>query len=121
MTIEPAQLTLPMIFDQGVQLPPLRWPSDWHFYRSPQWKLRRYSVLHKNSERNGGVACCDACGRAATRDNPLHVDHILPRSRYPHLELELSNLQVLCRDCNMGKSDRYSTDWQAKPPRPRHP
>ncbi|GAA0189743.1 hypothetical protein GCM10008944_01520 [Cytobacillus oceanisediminis] len=33
------------------------------------------------------------------------ADHILPSSRYPHLELERSNLQGACRPCNRAKSD----------------
>ena len=40
------------------------------------------------------------------------VDHIKPRSRYPALELTLTNLQVLCNDCNMGKSNDDETDFR---------
>lgn len=29
-----------------------------------------------------------------------HVDHILPRSRFPQYELDISNMQVLCEHCN---------------------
>jgi 5-methylcytosine-specific restriction endonuclease McrA len=28
------------------------------------------------------------------------------------LELTLSNLQVLCEDCNLGKSNTDATDWR---------
>jgi len=42
----------------------------------------------------------------------IHVDHIKPRSRYPELSLEIENLQVLCEDCNMGKSNVFETDWR---------
>ena len=40
----------------------------------------------------------------------MHVDHIKPRSKYPRLELDFDNLQVLCEDCNLGKSNRYKVD-----------
>ena len=55
------------------------------------------------------------CGHRGTQDNPLQVDHIKPRSKFPHLALEISNLQVLCRDCNLGKGNRDATDWRFEP------
>jgi 5-methylcytosine-specific restriction endonuclease McrA len=42
----------------------------------------------------------------------MHVDHIKPRSRFPHLELSLDNLQVLCAACNVGKGNRDEIDWR---------
>ena len=42
----------------------------------------------------------------------IHVDHIKPRSKYPELELDINNLQVLCEDCNIGKSNIDETDWR---------
>jgi len=42
----------------------------------------------------------------------LHVDHIKPRSKYPELSLTFSNLQILCEDCNFGKSNIDQTDWR---------
>lgn len=76
------------------------------FYSSPAWRKVRYAAL-----RRGNGACC-LCGRS-TRDHSvvLHVDHIKPRSTHPALALTLSNLQVLCEDCNMGKSNLDDTDW----------
>ena len=46
----------------------------------------------------------------------MHVDHIKPRSTHPHLSLDESNLQVLCDDCNVGKSNRYEDDWRKRNP-----
>ncbi|RYZ77144.1 MAG: HNH endonuclease [Proteobacteria bacterium] len=43
----------------------------------------------------------------------MHVDHIKPRSKYPHLELEFSNIQVLCPPCNFGKSNKYEDDFRS--------
>jgi 5-methylcytosine-specific restriction endonuclease McrA len=42
------------------------------------------------------------------------VDHIKPRRKFPELELDLDNLQVLCNDCNMGKSNDDYTDFRPK-------
>lgn len=78
------------------------------FYESREWLDLRYRVLQKS----GGS--CKLCGCRATPQNPLHVDHIKPRSLHPELALIESNMQVLCRSCNMGKSNKDSTDWRFK-------
>lgn len=57
-------------------------------------------------------ARCECCGASAADGKRIHVDHIKPRSRYPELELEESNLQILCLDCNLGKMASYTTDWR---------
>ena len=41
----------------------------------------------------------------------VHVDHIKPRSKYPKLALVKSNLQVMCEDCNLGKVNTDTIDW----------
>jgi len=76
------------------------------FYRSPAWRALRYRVLvaHGNA--------CQCCGASPRKGFPLHVDHIKPRSKYPDLALEFDNLQVLCPDCNLGKSAWDDTDWR---------
>jgi len=76
------------------------------FYRSDAWRVVRYKAL----TAHGGV--CQCCGARASLGRPLHVDHIKPRSLYPDLQLEISNLQVLCDDCNLGKGARDQTDWR---------
>lgn len=53
--------------------------------------------------RDSGGTCC-ICGRKAP-DVPIEVDHIVPRSRGGLTEKR--NLRVLCRDCNVGKSDKH--------------
>jgi 5-methylcytosine-specific restriction endonuclease McrA len=76
------------------------------FYDTDEWRRVRYTALKKN---NG---CCQCCGRRPTHNNPLHVDHIKPRSLFPVLALAPANLQVLCADCNKGKSNIDQTDWR---------
>jgi hypothetical protein len=46
-----------------------------------------------------GGAFCRMCG---IREVPLHVDHIEPASL--HGSDEVANLQLLCAECNLGKS-----------------
>lgn len=73
------------------------------FYWSRAWRELRYLALKKYG------ATCQCCN---TKNKVMHVDHIKPRSKFPHLELDLSNLQVLCEDCNMGKGGWDQTDWR---------
>ena len=70
------------------------------------WKTLRYEVL----KRDGGK--CVLCGRGAADGVKLHVDHIKPASVYPELYYDINNLQTLCEDCNLGKSDGDDIDWR---------
>ena len=76
------------------------------FYESERWMELRYRVLKANNGR------CECCGRGKRDGVILHVDHIKPRSRYPELQWEISNLQVLCAACNYGKRAWDETDWR---------
>lgn len=73
------------------------------FFRSTEWLRLRYRAFKRYGRR------CALC--RATRVE-LHVDHIKPRSKYPELALTLSNLQILCRACNLGKSNDDQTRWR---------
>jgi HNH endonuclease len=84
---------------------------DEDFYESREWLELRYRVLQKS---NGH---CSLCGCRGTPSNPLQVDHVKPRSKFPHLALAESNLQVLCKSCNRGKSNKDDTNWSFKPSR----
>ena len=83
-----------------------RFKTSEDFYKSQQWKDLRYIAL---KQANG---CCQLCGARAADGVQIHVDHIKPRSRYPQYELDLNNLQVLCEDCNFGKSNVDETNWK---------
>lgn len=65
----------------------------WQVFQRDQWK-------------------CVACGRNSHDGAILHVDHILPRSR-GGLDV-LDNFQTLCNICNIGKSNRDSTNLRTK-------
>jgi len=77
------------------------------FYWSKEWRKLRLTILEKYECK------CMMCGRSP-RDHKvvLHVDHIKPRSKFPEFALTATNLQILCEDCNLGKSNRYETDWR---------
>jgi hypothetical protein len=71
-----------------------------------KWQQIRFETLKRGNGR-----CC-LCGRSAKDGTILHVDHIKPKSLYPELAFELDNMQILCEDCNIGKSNRDETDWR---------
>jgi len=88
------------------------------FYTSREWRELRYETLRINAQQHihDGGPQCRLCGKTAWGDGvTLQVDHIKPRVIYPELALSPNNLQVLCIDCNAGKSWRFSDDWRRRP------
>jgi len=63
----------------------------------------RFRVLKEAKGR------CALCG-ASNKDFPLHIDHIIPRSKRGKTEYE--NLQALCEKCNCTKGDKDDTDFR---------
>jgi 5-methylcytosine-specific restriction endonuclease McrA len=57
----------------------------------------RFEVLKRDDYR------CQMCGVTAKDGATLEIDHIMPVSKGG--SNDASNLQVLCRDCNAGKSN----------------
>lgn len=82
-------------------------PETIDFYNSRDWKELRWKVLRKYDRR------CMSCGRSPPAV-VIHVDHIKPRSKYPELELDMNNLQLLCADCNIGKCNYSEEDLRPK-------
>lgn len=75
------------------------------FYQSAAWKKLRYQTLVKFGAK------CQCCGVDA-KQAPIRVDHIKPISKHWDLRLDPTNLQILCNDCNWGKSNWDETDWR---------
>lgn len=73
------------------------------FFLSREWAVLRYRALLEYGKQ------CMNCGET---EGQMHVDHIKPRSKYPELALEFSNLQVLCKPCNLGKGAWDETDFR---------
>lgn len=65
------------------------------FERSPEWKRVREEFWSHNER------VCSVCGGEADQ-----IDHIKPKSRYPELALEMSNLRPICWPCNREKATR---------------
>ena len=75
------------------------------FYLSDQWILLKRKVYKLYGK--GCMKCKSVSGET-------HIDHIMPRSLYPSLELDIHNLQILCKKCNMEKSNKNSTDYRTQ-------
>lgn len=76
-----------------------------NFYASREWLEVRFRTL-------AAFRACCLCG---SKEKPLHVDHIKPRSKHPELELDETNLQVLCWRCNIGKGNSSEQDFRESP------
>jgi len=81
--------------------------SDWDVYvnsadflKSFEWRQLRLQAFKKY----GRVCLC--CGATPGNGVVLNVDHVKSRRRFPHLALDIENLQVLCGDCNHGKANQ---------------
>jgi 5-methylcytosine-specific restriction endonuclease McrA len=72
------------------------------FYLGDDWRFLRRIVFRLYGK------WCMKCN--ATND--LHIDHIKPKSKYPHLSLRVDNLQVLCKHCNEEKSNINEDDFR---------
>jgi hypothetical protein len=95
-------------YDYCDDIKPVKYvPSD-IFFKSEEWRQLRYKALKKH----GGK--CQLCGKTRKDGIKLHVDHIKPRSKFPALSLDIDNLQILCEDCNLGKSNKDDTDWRGE-------
>lgn len=75
-------------------------------YSSQKWRKLRYKILSESKRE---------CSLCKSKDE-LHIDHIKPLSKYPHLGFELSNLQILCKQCNFGKSNLDDKDFRSTSP-----
>lgn len=82
------------------------------FYRSWDWRTVRMAALIKHGQR---CQCCGATPDATDMTGKpvrLCVDHIKPLSKFWHLRLDPSNLQILCDECNQGKGNWDQTDFR---------
>jgi 5-methylcytosine-specific restriction endonuclease McrA len=73
------------------------------FYSTKEWK-----ALKKQIHTKYGYTCM----KCYYIDKSNVVDHIYPRSKFPLLELEPDNMQVLCTPCNLRKSNKHFNDYR---------
>jgi 5-methylcytosine-specific restriction endonuclease McrA len=76
------------------------------FLQSYEWRRVRMEAIKKYGAK------CQCCGATPAQGAIINVDHIKPRKLYPELALTVSNLQVLCHECNHGKGNWDMTDWR---------
>lgn len=69
------------------------------------WSKIRSYMLNKHDHK------CMKCGKTPKLKD-LHVDHIKPKSKYPHLKYKIKNLQLLCKKCNFEKSNHNENDYR---------
>lgn len=79
------------------------------FLSTFEWRKIRMVALRKY----GPV--CQCCGATPANGAVMNVDHIKPRKVFPHLALDVDNLQILCHECNHGKGNWDMTDWRTAP------
>lgn len=85
-----------VIVIDDVESPPSKQVLRERFYRSEEWiKARDLCLATK-----GRV--CVGCGATKL----IQVDHIKPRSKFPELALDQSNLRPFCWPCNKAKAAR---------------
>jgi len=70
------------------------------FLYSQEWKQLRKKAI----ELYGTT--CTHCGAEQTKNKRVNIDHIKPRKYFPHLALEINNLQPLCSKCNKLKGNK---------------
>ena len=89
----------PVVYRSKHELPIVKRSTQTNFYRTKAWRELRLSILLASD------CSCKICGNTSEKGAVLHVDHIKPRSLSPELALDEGNLQVLCEDCNIAKSN----------------
>jgi hypothetical protein len=85
---------------------PVYTKSDDSFLQTFEWRRVRMVALKKYGAR------CQCCGASPSTGAVMNVDHIKPRKLFPELALDVSNLQILCGECNHGKGNWDMTDWR---------
>jgi len=92
-----------LLTDCGDIVSPERWmPADApepEPKRQPVKPSVRFQILKRDNY------ACQMCGATAADGAKLEIDHIVPVSKGGQNDED--NLQVLCRDCNIGKSDSF--------------
>lgn len=76
------------------------------FLNTYEWRKLRMEALKKYGPK------CMCCGATPLDGAVMNVDHIKPRKLWPSLALEITNLQILCHECNHGKGNWDQTDWR---------
>ena len=71
-----------------------------------RWALITYHLFHNDSQHVPCAYCGEACD-GLTHESQLQMDHIVCRSQ--EVDLSLTNIIPICRDCNEHKADMPAT------------
>lgn len=85
-------------------------------YVDPKYEAFRDSDKGRTWKKQKLVDCnnrCPECNKLITNSNSS-IDHKHPRRHYPWLAWDVSNLWVMCRDCNNNKSDMKWREYLIK-------
>ncbi len=108
--VELAKLTFPDIYEDSENVEyGRRKLEDLPLYEIRQIDPEREKLLRdaafERARKANGMYACSCCGREASDRIMFQVDHIKPLNKggksFPN------NLQILCRQCNGAKGDRY--------------
>lgn len=69
-----------------------------------RWRDSSEGKGWKSEQYRRQKGCCLLCSNSIEVKG-AHIDHIKPISKFPELNLTLSNLQVTCAPCNLRKRD----------------
>lgn len=72
------------------------------------WSNFRRQWFKDNWPNEQGFYECYLCGKWL-RDYETTLDHVIPRSRAPHLRYESTNLRPCCSTCNVEKGSKVLT------------
>jgi hypothetical protein len=102
----------------GINLDGELWDTVYDLYESGEHEFLK-AIYVRNIPVNGWLKLRkkvfeihgEVCLRCGSTEN-IAVDHIKPYSLYPHLAMDINNLQPLCRSCNSKKSNRNEMDYR---------
>lgn len=72
--------------------------------------LERWSLLKKHLYKIYPYKCM----KCRKSNCEMHADHVLPKSKHSSHTYKLDNLQVLCKECNLEKSNKSKADYRSK-------
>jgi hypothetical protein len=81
-------------------------PLKAHHLNIKIWSPIRKKIIGKYG------STCMKCKTKPSSIRDVHVDHIKPKSKYPELKYDKSNLQVLCKKCNFEKGNVSEVDYR---------
>lgn len=85
--------------------------TAWTEAFSENTKLRHYAHKEvKDALRLESHQKCDYCEGRMEHVSSAHIEHILPKARFPELVCDWNNLILACQKCNRNKWDYYDEE-----------